>query len=147
MRADAFLLALYIVAVLFVLYQFMSLWPLAIALLLLLLIMLIQKLHLDRKLEVELAGRRNVLSRIEERMDAFARGIEAVRVELNRSMFVIGSRLTELESSKSEMRSSNEMLATKLIEIENKLTSIKKTLGAAFGSLDDRIHLMEEQED
>ena len=47
--------------------------------------------------------------------------------------------------TREEMKESLDALAAKAISIENKVNQIKKTLAAAFSSLDERVKAIEEQ--
>ncbi len=142
MDADKMLLGLYFIAVAFVLYQFFSTWSMAIAFLLVLLVALLQKISLERKLEREANEREKALGLVEERVGKFSEVVGSLRSDFNRSMFVFGSRLSGI---RAEIEADNDRFAGKLIEIENRIAAIKKTLGAAYGSVDERLHVIEEE--
>ena len=144
---DKLLLTLYVITLAIILVELFQFWGLAITMLLLLMITVVQKIIFERGMLALTNKKNSMIDLITKRLDAFSGNIETVKNDLNRHMAVIDDRITESKhQNEVELEKHYREFARKIIDIENKLNSVKKTLGAAFGSLDERLKYVEEKE-
>jgi uncharacterized protein YlxW (UPF0749 family) len=147
MGYDKMVLLLYIVT-LFIIVVALSQWEVSIVFLLVLIIVLFQKISTEEKIEEISRNRDKIINVVTERLDSFSNKTEALKQNLNRNMFVIENRILEIRHShEDEIEKHYRELARKIFDVENKLNAVKKTLGAAFGSLDERVKRFEKEEE
>lgn len=107
-----------------------------------LLIMIISLLGTISALQVE-ETRDGVSARIEDissRVDAVSQQLGELKAGTGKNVFALETRIDEVKTDyRLEMESQYRDLAKKIIEVENRLIEIRKTIGAAFGSLEDRL--------
>jgi replicative DNA helicase len=123
-------------------------WEVSIVVMLVLIIVLVQKISTEGKIEEVEKKRVKSIDTVAEKLDIFSNKAEELKKNLNRNMFVIENRIFEIgHSQQNEMEKHYRELARKIFDVENKLNSVKKTLGAAVGSLDERVKRFEKEEE
>lgn len=143
---DGFLLALYVITLFIIVVGLFDFWLISIIFMLLLIISLVQKVSAEEKIDKLDKNRGKLITLVTERLDAISGKTEAVRNDINRNMFVMESRIAEVRHTyEKEMENYYRELARKIFDIENKLNSVKKTVGAAYGSLDERLQRVEDR--
>ncbi|MBI4015085.1 MAG: hypothetical protein HY365_03985 [Candidatus Aenigmarchaeota archaeon] len=146
MDYDNTLLALYAAALVATVIVLSGLWALAGLFILVLMISLLQKLHLENRIDEEAAGRKKSMERVLEGVDAIAKRIEDARYDISKSFFAIESRVGEARSdSLNEIDMNYRDLARKIAELEARLDTAKRTYSAALASFDERIQAAEEE--
>ena len=114
---------------------------------LMLIIILLVKISSEKKIEKVDKDRGRLISLVTERLDSISGKVEDAKTNINKSVFVLENRIAEVKHSyETEMEDSYRELAKKIFDVENKLSAIKKTLGAAYGTLDERLHRIEASE-
>ncbi|MFH0832127.1 MAG: hypothetical protein V1900_00170 [Candidatus Aenigmatarchaeota archaeon] len=147
MDYNKLLLILYVITLAVILVEFFKIWGFAVTLMLILIIIIVQRINFEKAIDDMKKKRNQLIDIISERIDIFSERIESLRLDMNRDMVMIENRISELRNNqKAENERNYRELARKMFDIENKLNSVKKTLGAAFGSLDERVEQIEEKE-
>jgi len=145
MNYNMAVLVLYLVTLIIVVAA-LSQWIGSIVLLLILIIVLIQKISTEEKIDDINEKRGKLIDTVSEKLDNFSNRTENLRQSLNKHMFVMENRILETRHEhETEMEKYYRELARKIFDVENRLNSVKKTLGAAFGSLDERIKRFEKE--
>lgn len=142
---DKIMLVLCIVTLVLIVFGLFEFWLLSIIFMLMLIIILMVKVSSEKKIEKVDKDRGRLISLVTERLDSISGKVEDAKTNINRSVFVLENRIAEVKHSyETEMEDSYRELAKKIFDVENKLGAIKKTLGAAYGTLDERLHSLEE---
>ena len=145
---DRALPILYIVVLAIILIELFEFWGFAIILMLFLIITLVQKMSVESKIEETDRARKNLINLITEKLDNFSNRIGEIGYNLDKHVFALERRIDEVRHSyEIEMDRNYRELARKIFELENRLNDVKKTLGAAFGSLDERVRKFEKEEE
>ena len=145
---DRALPILYIVVLAIILIELFEFWGLAIILMLFLIITLVQKMSVESKIEETDRARKNLINLITEKLDNFSNRIGEIGYNLDKHVFALERRVDEVRHSyEIEMDRNYRELARKIFDLENRLNDVKKTLGAAFGSLDERVRKFEKEEE
>ena len=132
MDYDNTLLALYGTALVVIIILLSDLWALAGLFIFVLMISLLQKIHLEDRIEEEIAGRKRNAELLLSRVDAIVKRIEDARYEISKSFFAVESRLEDVRSdSLKEMDMNYRELARKIAELEARLDTAKRTYSAA----------------
>ena len=144
---DKIVLLLYLIT-LFTIVVALPQWEIAIVMLLVLIVVLFQKISVEEKIEEVDKKRGEIIDTVTERLDIFSRKTEHMRQNMNKSMFVVQNRILDIKNShNTEIESHYRELARKIFDVENKLNAVKKTLGSAVGSLDERVKRFEKEEE
>jgi len=139
---------LYIIVLAMILIELFEFWGLAIVLMLFLLITLVQKMSVENKIEASDRARKNLIDLITEKLDRLSSRIGEIGYNLDKHVFALENRIDEVRHFyEVEMDRNYRELARKIFELENRLNDIKKTVGAAFGSLDERVRKFEKEEE
>jgi len=145
---DRALPILYIVVLAIILIELFEFWGFAIILMLFLIITLVQKMSVESKIEETDRARKNLINLITEKLDNFSNRIGEIGYNLDKHVFALERRVDEVRHSyEIEMDRNYRELARKIFDLENRLNDVKKTLGAAFGSLDERVRKFEKEEE
>lgn len=148
MKYDNVLLAVYFVALMLIILELSGIWSLAIVLMLVLIITLVQKINMEDYLKLEKKGRERNLNNVAESVAIISKNVEDVRYNLDKHMFVIENRIAGMRTDcDASLEKHYRELAAKIFDVENKLTATRKTLAAAFGSLDDRLQGVEDRKE
>ena len=146
MDYDNTLLALYGTALVVIIILLSDLWAMAGLFIFVLMISLLQKIHLEDRIEEEIAGRKRNAELLLSRVDAIVKRIEEARYEISKSFFAVESRLEDVRSdSLKEMDMNYRELARKIAELEARLDTAKRTYSAALASFDERIQAAEDE--
>ncbi len=146
MDYDNTLLALYGTALVVIIILLSDLWAMAGLFIFVLMISLLQKIHLEDRIEEEIAGRKRNAELLLSRVDAIVKRIEDARYEISKSFFAVESRLEDVRSdSLKEMDMNYRELARKIAELEARLDTAKRTYSAALASFDERIQAAEDE--
>ena len=144
MLYDKILLVLYLIVIVIVVVELYDFWGIAIVMLLVLIITLVQKMDIVNKIEDGSRKRAEALSTVLNRIEYFSKNLFEFKQNLSRHLYGMETKIDEVRHEHEvEFEKSYRELAKKIFEIENKLTGVKKTLGAAFGSVDERLKRLE----
>ena len=139
---------LYIIVLAMILIELFEFWGLAVILMLFLVITLVQKISIESRVEETEKARKNMIDLITEKLDVFSNRIGEVGYNLDKHVYALESRIDEARHSyEIELDRNYRELAKKIFDVENRLNDVKKTLGAAFGSLDERVGAIEKEKD
>ena len=141
---DKVLLMLYVIVIVIVFLELHELWGIAAIVLLFLVIFLVQKINIEDKLGKYSKKREEILDNIMNRIELFSKNLDELKYNLNKHLFAVETRIDELRHDHEiEIEKNYRELAKKIFEIENRLNGVKKTLGSALGSLDERLRNIE----
>lgn len=141
---DAILVILYLAVLVLIIIEFSGLWALATALLIILIISSLQKSYFEGLYKKIKDEKEELFENINDKLDLFSNGIEAVRKQMEQNSTDLDNRLTDMQDSYSrDIEKTYRDLTGKIVEIENKLGVVKRTLGAAYGAIDERINKLE----
>jgi len=130
---------LYPIAVIFALSQLFGFPGLLIAILLVIIASLFNEISV-RKTELTIEGLQTRTGELAEKISAASQQFNDIKSSSEKSLFALENRIDEIKTDyRLELESQYRDLARKIIEMENRLLEIKKTIGAAFGSLEDRM--------
>jgi hypothetical protein len=77
---------------------------------------------------------------ISNKVNVITQQVNEMKSGAEKNVFALENRIDEVKTEyRIEMESQYRDLAKKIIEVENRLIEIRKTIGAAFGSLEDRL--------
>jgi hypothetical protein len=139
---------LYIIVLGMILIELLDFWGLAVILMLFLIITLVQKIYVEAKVKETEKTRKNMIDLVTEKLDIFSNRIGDIGYNLDKHVYALENRINEARHSyEVEMDSNYRELARKIFDLENRLNEVKKTLGAAFGSLDERLSKFEKEEE
>ncbi len=139
---------LYIVALGFTLAVLVSNWEIAVLALIILTITLIQKIRMDDEIEDSRKKRARLIEIVTETLDDISRKLSDASSEFKKQLFSSEARVTnkltekiseERDKWKADLEGSYRELVRKIVDIENKHNSLKRTVGAGFGTLEDQI--------
>jgi peptidoglycan hydrolase CwlO-like protein len=121
-------------------------WPLAISLVLILIITVVNKIDIEDSLLMQSKERERTLSRATESVIIISKKLEDIKYNIDKHMFSMENKIENLKHN-NELHSEKQYreLARKILDIENKVNSSKKTLEAVFGNLDDRLQRVEDK--
>jgi 5-bromo-4-chloroindolyl phosphate hydrolysis protein len=139
---------LYLIVLALILIELFEFWGLATILMLFLIITLVQKIHIEAKIKETDRTRKNTIDLVTEKLDIFASRIGEIGYNLDKHVYALENRINEARHSYEVEQDRNyRELARKIFDVENRLNDVKKTLGAAFGSLDERVRKFEKEEE
>jgi len=131
---------LYIIAVALVILQLAGYPGLILAVLLTMIIMLLNAIDSVRKMEQTNTGMNAKIGDISNKVNVITQQVNEMKSGAEKNVFALENRIDEVKTEyRIEMESQYRDLAKKIIEVENRLIEIRKTIGAAFGSLEDRL--------
>ena len=89
---------------------------------------------------------------ISEKIDTISTTIEKVGQDFNKTASEMSNKVNDrIEGFTREIQTESERqyrdLARKILESENKVNEVKKNLGIAYGSIDERLRHIEEREE
>ncbi len=132
-RPDMAVFPIYIIVLAMIIFFLGSLWELSIVLMLMLAITVIHKILTDRELSQAKKSREKIIDIITEKLEVFSMGIESVRQDIAERYKDFDLRTATIEKNYTD-------LTTRVIDIENRVHEVRKTLGAAVGSLEERLN-------
>lgn len=131
---------LYLIALIFAVSQIFGFPGLIVAVLMTLMISLLSTMSLKKSVEEGKESAATKLNEIGRRVDDISRQVTETKSSTEKSVFALETRVDEVKTDyRLEMESQYRDLAKKIIDVENRLIEIRKTVGAAVGSLEDRL--------
>ncbi len=145
MAVETALMVLYLVSL-------VALWQISppqflISMLLLLIVILLGKINARSEVSRLKEGITEKLDAITSKIDAIPK-TDGIKESFNRDLLFLDSKVNELRNEYTvEMEKQYRELARKIAEVENGLGEIRRTLGAAFGTLEERLESVEHEEE
>ena len=131
---------LYIITVALVILHLAGYPGLVLAVLLTMIIMLLNAIDSARKIEETNTSMNAKIGDISNKVNVITQQVNEMKSDAEKNVFALENRIDEVKTEyRIEMESQYRDLAKKIIEVENRLIEIRKTIGAAFGSLEDRL--------
>ena len=148
MKYDGVLIALYVLALIVVLKEFFNTIGLTIVVVLLILMMVVQKIGLEKMIKAVEKEKDNKLGEIVSKVDEISRKVDNFKEDANRQVVFVDNKVADLRHfMEVEMQNVHSQLSRQVLELEDKLNEIKRTMSSAVGSLDERIRVEEEKEE
>jgi len=139
------IIILYLVALAIIIAEFSGVWALATVLLVILIICSFQKTYLENLYENIREQKDTVIELFSDKIDNFSRNVEIIKNHVEQNAIMIESRFNEVqEIDKAEIDTACRELIRKILDIENSLNSVKRTLAAAYGVIDERLNRVED---
>jgi len=140
---EIILVVLNIAALAFILISVGS-WPVAVALMAIMIIVLVQKMWFRQELAKMDQKKDDLVEVVSAKIQDFSDKIVNIRDDVNRHMFAIENKISgEGKDYEKEMEMYYRDLAKKILDVENNLSKIKRTLGAGLGAMEERIGRIE----
>ena len=143
MSIETVLMVLYLVSL-------VSLWQfvppqLVISMLLLLIAILLGKINTKTEVSRLKEGITEKLDAITSKIDAIPK-TDDIKESFNRDIMFLDRKISELRNEYTvELEKQYRELARKILEVENSVGEIRRTVGAAFGSLEERLGERDEE--
>ena len=148
MKYDGVLIALYVLALIVVLKEFFNTIGLTIVVVLLILMMVVQKIGLEKMIKAVEKEKDNKLGEIVSKVDEISRKVDNFKEDANRQVVFVDNKVADLRHfMEVEMQNVHSQLSRQVLELEDKLNEIKRTMSSAVGSLDERIRVEEKREE
>ena len=128
---DMLMFPIYIIALAMIILFLRNIWELSITLMLILAITVLHKILSDKEIVKMKRNRSRLIDLITEKLDIFSSSIEQVRYDIAGHYKNFEEKTTALEKHYGQ-------LTERMIDIENRVHEVRKTLGAAVGSLEER---------
>lgn len=130
---------LYSITLLVLISQIFGFPGLLLAALLIIIISLLGTIHILQMGE-DSNGANVRIEEVSNRVNAVSQQLGELKAGTDKNVFALETRIDEVKTDyRLELESQYRDLAKKIIDVENRLIEIRKTIGAAFGSLEDRI--------
>lgn len=129
---DMLLFPIYLVVLGMIVYFLGNLWELSVILMLILSITVIHKIFADRDMNEMRKNREKVINVVTEKLDIFSSAVDRIRQDISGHYKTFEEKTSNLERNYTN-------LTERVIDIENRVHEVRKTLGAAVGSLEERI--------
>jgi len=118
---------------------------LAITLLLILVAILVQKFHNDEMFSIN-EKKNKILEKLLYRLAIIQKSVSEISFSIKSMNRDAIEKIEELRHDyQVEMEKQYRDLARKMIDLENKLNNIKKNLGIAYSSIDERLRRIEDE--
>jgi len=138
-RRDILLGIVYLATLVLIVATLFELWGLAIIFFLVLAISLVQKINFDQDMAVANRKREKIIALIDEYLNDVSKKIELLAYEIKKKNFFIENRMENREDAEKKYRE----LVSKIVQMENKINEVKKTLSVAYGDVDNRLKRFE----
>jgi hypothetical protein len=109
-----------------------NLWELSMILMLILAITVLHKILYEKDVGEIKKNRSKLVDLITEKLDMFSQNIDRVRQDM-------ASHYKSFEEKASSIESNYRNLTERVIDIENRVHEVRKTLGAAVGLMEEKI--------
>ena len=148
MKYDGVLIALYVLALIVVLKEFFNTVGLTIVVVLLILMMVVQKIGLEKMVE-KLESEKNIrLDEITTKIDAIGNKMDGFKDDVNRQVVFVDNKVADLKQFvEVEVQNVHGELSRQILLLEERINEIKQTMSSAVGSLDDRIRAEESKDE
>jgi len=121
-----------------------SQWLLSIAILVVLIIIIVQKMWLGSKLDETRKNQKDIIDIMGNRLSDFSNRINDIKSKFEKEMFVLNTKLDfEKRDWERYVDATYRDLARKILDVENNLNKIKRTLGAGLGTAEERLNRIE----
>lgn len=138
----------FLVTVGIILIDLSNFFSLAIALLLILFAVAVQKMGSDKAILDISKERRQLVDILLNRLDVFQDKLSEISKHTSSIRTETDKKLVEFRHEyKVENEAQYRELAKKIFDIENKVNSVRKNLGIAYGALDERIRGFEQEDE
>src|SRR3989338_1814960 len=120
-------------------------WAITLISILIILAVIISKSSGEEKIKTINENTEKILGSIAERLEKFSEKIGEIKTSTEKGLIGIENSIIEFRNEyRAEIDSSYRDLARRLAETEQKIESIKKTMGSAVGMMEERIEEIEE---
>lgn len=123
--------------------KLLDFWPIAISLLVMLTIVLLHKINFDEKIsriEKKQDEKNEAVETAVKRVDEISESLIEMKVEINREIMAYEQRIDMHQKDFGEKLDSNfDMLAKKIMQLENRLNQAKRTLAAYICYLEQKM--------
>ncbi|MBI4896506.1 MAG: hypothetical protein HY832_03065 [Candidatus Aenigmarchaeota archaeon] len=148
--SDWLMTVLFLFAIVFTALALVSQWELMLIVYVILLMLILYKMALTATMhETVIETKRDnheLTTLLSAKLDGIADGVEQTRKDLNRTMFVVMNRIEGVRlETKIKQEDQYRELVKSIISVENKVTTLRKTLEAAYESIDNRIKKVEDE--
>ncbi len=123
---------IYIIVLGMIVFFLGNLWELSMILMLILAITVLHKILSDKEVGEIKQNRSKVIDIITEKLDAFSSNIDTIRTDIT-------GHYKSFEEKASSIESNYRNLTERVIDIENRVHEVRKTLGAAVGLMEEKI--------
>lgn len=148
MKYDGVLIALYVLALIVVLKEFFNTIGLTIVVVLLILMMVVQKIGLEKMIKKLESEKNNRLDEIVTKIDDVGRRVDGFKDDTNRQVVFVDNKVSDLRHFVGvEVQNVHSELSRQVIALEDRINEIKQTMSSAVGSLDDRIRVEETKDE
>ncbi len=121
-----------------------SAWLLSIAILMVLIIIIVQKLWLGSKLDETRKNQKDLIEIMSNRLSNFSNRLADIKGDFEKQVFVLNTKLDfEKRDWERYMDTNYRDLARKILDVENNLNKVKRTLGAGLGTAEERLNRIE----
>lgn len=121
----------------FIIVKFINLWSMAAALLVLMIIILLYKINFDIRFDL-LNKRSSIIENISKQLENLAQTTLNIRDEFRKSVFMLEHKINaQKDDIELKMNNNYRELAKKVIELENRMNSTKKSLANYISYLED----------
>lgn len=119
-------------------------WLFSIAILMVLIIIIVQKVWLGSKLDETRKNQKDLIEIMGNRLSNFSNRLTDIKGDFEKQMFVLNTKLDfERRDWERYMDTNYRELARKILDVENNLNKVKRTLGAGLGTAEERINRIE----
>ncbi len=129
---DMLMFPIYIIVLAMIVFFLGNLWELSIILMLILAITVLHKIFSDKDIGEMKKNRANLIDLITEKLDVFSQNVDSVRNDIAGHYRSFEEKTTALEKYYMD-------LTGRVIDIENRVHEVRKTLGAAVGLMEEKI--------
>ena len=148
MKYDGVLIALYVLALLVVLKEFFNTIGLTIVVVLLILMMIVQKIGLEKMVKKLENEKNNRLDEITRKIDDIGKKVDSFKDDMNRQVVFVDNKVADLRNFvEVEVQNVHSELSRQILTIEGRINEIRQTMSSAVGLLDDRIRAEEEKKE
>ena len=148
MKYDGILVALYVLVLIVIAYEFFSQVALTVVIVLLLVLVAVQKSGLEKLIRSTEGERNKRLDEISAKIDDVSRKADNFKEDLNRQVVFVDNKVSEVRQFvEGEVSNVYSEISNRVTQLEDKLEEIRQGFSAAIGSLDERIRPLEKEEE
>ncbi len=144
-KFEKFFAIIFTITALLIIFTLSSYFTLAITLLLILVAILVQKFHNDEMFSIN-EKKNKIVEKLLYRLAIIQKSVSEISFSIKSMNRDAIEKIEELRHDyQVEMEKQYRDLARKMIDLENKLNNIKKNLGIAYSSIDERLRRIEDE--
>jgi len=148
MKYDGILVALYVLALAVIAIEFFSMVALTVVIVLLIVMIAVQKAGLENSIRALREEKNDKLNEILAKIEEVSRKTDNFKEDLGKQVVFVDNRVADVRHFvESELTNTFTELSRRLGELEDKLKESKQSMASAVGSLDERIHDMQREEE